>query len=591
MMRNKIYFAALLFFVSANAHAQNLPVWTRSVSSLTDSALVFPVKTISDGNNHIYVLSTYYKTFGAGNFTNKLYLNKYDHTGGLLWSLIYDNGGSGKPRGFDMALDISGNCYIAGGFMESLNFQPLLMKVSAGGSVMWMRDSTISFNEGRYDQVILKNNFLYLSSTNGVAVFDLNGNEQWSHSVFVQRIAVDTKGQLIAAVSTSGNINILRYDSLGTVNFSDSTIYTKRIATDSYDSFYLLTEYGPSGYELVKYDSAGIFQWSVDSFPVPPPSFGDIGLELMVDYYNDVIVIGVNDTLVKLSPSGNVIWTRPMNGLDSYLLSAEITDFNFIAVAGIVPDTAGYNMRAVFFDLNGNLSWQGDFNGNVSGQEYTVDMTIDYTGVYVLENNADSTVLAKFASPFASGIDYSLVCVDSVWYDPLDPQFINVQVFNGSAGQLNYPSVQIVSSPGDTIGNPSNYVQLFAQIGNTYSIYHDTITTAGITDFSNFTFLISEGFGDTTVVIHWCDALAVQDPVEPVLKVYPNPVLDWLYIAATPDKKFSAEIYNVLGKKVFERKLPDKPIRAIDVSSFANGIYFIRLNDGKNMRAAKFVKQ
>src|SRR5690349_13010258 len=107
-MKNKytsLLTAGLLAF-TCHADAQETPEWIRSISSPVDSAYVFPVKTLNDGNNHIYVLSTYYKNLGSGNFTNKIYLNKYNETGGLLWSLVYDNGGTGKPRGFDLAVDV-----------------------------------------------------------------------------------------------------------------------------------------------------------------------------------------------------------------------------------------------------------------------------------------------------------------------------------------------------------------------------------------------------------------------------------------------------------------------------------------------------
>src|SRR5574339_671482 len=80
-------------------------------------------------------------------------------------------------------------------------------------------------------------------------------------------------------------------------------------------------------------------------------------------------------------------------------------------------------------------------------------------------------------------VNYSLVCVDSVWYSS-NPLFINVRIYNGDTLHMNYPSVQIVSPANDTIGNPSNFVNYFAQLGNTYQTYTDTMTQPGIPDFS-----------------------------------------------------------------------------------------------------------
>jgi hypothetical protein len=589
MKKLSSFFLAVL--LSSQVMSQDAPVWTRSMSAAPDTAYLFPVKTANDGNNFVYTLSTYYKNTGPS-VLNKIYLNKYSDTGGLVWSLIFDNGGSGEPRGFDMAVDNNGNCYIAGGFMASLNFQPLLMKVNTAGGVTWIRDTTTAFNNGRYEQVILKNGLLYLSCTSGIAVFNVSGTEQWSHNTVIpSRIAVDNAGQMVVSGMTSGNETIFRYDITGALNFSDSSIQARRLACDSANSMYLLTDYASAGYELVKYDSAGIFQWSTNSFPAFP-SFGDIGYEVLTDYYNDVILVGLSDTMYKFSPAGNLIWRKPMNGIDSYIISATITWSNFIAVAGSVDSVTGYNMAVRYYDVNGNQSWEGYYNGNMFGQEYTVSMTENSLAVYVLENNADSMVLAKFTDPFFSAIDYSLLCIDSVWYDPTDSTFINVSLFNGNASQLNYPSVQIVSpATGDTIGNPSNFVNFFAHMGNGYQTYHDTITVAGITDFSNYTFLVSEGFGDTTVVVPWCSSLSVFENLQNEITVFPNPASGSIHInwqAAMANSQ--VKIYDMLGELVHQQIISSAN-EQIDISSLAAGIYILRLQNGESPGVVRFVKQ
>jgi hypothetical protein len=191
----KLYLSILItagvFATITNTMAQSSPVWTRSMSSIADTASVFPVKTELDAFNNIYVLSTYYKSIGSGIYNSKIYLNKYSDAGALLWSLVYDNNGSGRPRGFDMAVDYNGNSYIAGGFIDPLVQRPLLMKVNSGGGVVWMRDSTTAFSIAQYDQLVLRDDLLYVSSYSGVALFDTGGNERWSHSINATRMAVD----------------------------------------------------------------------------------------------------------------------------------------------------------------------------------------------------------------------------------------------------------------------------------------------------------------------------------------------------------------------------------------------------------------
>jgi hypothetical protein len=572
-----------------DSNAQNSPVWTQTINSSVDTATIAPVRTRNDANNNVYVLSFYYKSSGP---VYKIHLNKYSMAGTLLWNLIYDNGGIGLPRGFDLAVDNTGNCYIAGGFMATSNQKPLLLKVSTTGSVIWMRDSTNSFNTSFYSQVILKNNLLYLSSSSGIAAFDINGAEVWSHTMFPQRIAVDNNGQMIVSGSSPGSDNLFRYDVLGNLNFSDSSIYAARMTCDFDNSFYLLTDYSNQGYELVKYDSSGIFQWSTNTLPVAPP-FGDIGFDVLTDYNNDVILVGLNDTMFKFSSSGNLIWSKSMNGLDNYRLSAEVIFSNMIAVAGTVSWLSSYDIGVALFDINGNMNWQGLYDGTSVGQEFTVDMTIDNSGIYVVEDLNDSAALLKFASPFSAPIDYSLICVDSVWYDTLNPTFINVRIFNGNPSHLNYPSVQIVSPVNnDTIGNPSNFVNFFAQLGNTYQIYSDTITQQGITDFTPFTFLISEGFGATTALIYWCGPVGIPELEENEFLVFPNPAETQLTISNGQSPIQSIEVFDISGRKQHTTTLPGGTnVSSMDVSELSVGIYFLRIKTEKGIAATKFVKQ
>lgn len=201
-----------------------------------------------------------------------------------------------------------------------------------------------------------------------------------------------------------------------------------------------------------------------------------------------------------------------------------------------------------------------------------------------------SLLLSLTATTLSAQINFNLVCVDSVWYDSI-PNFINVRIFNGDVNQLNYPSVQIIYPTGDTIGNPQNTVTFFAHLASMYTTYTDTITQTGITDFSSYTFLMHDGFSASSGVINWCGPAAVPELTENEMRIFPNPVHDVLFIVSRQSKNFSAEIYNVPGEKVYERKLSAEHFQSVDVSALMNGIYFLRLETEKGITTAKFVKQ
>ena len=584
----KVFLCAIVFLLfSVKADCQHAPIWTRNMDVSPDSASLYPEKTITDVHNNILVLSSYAKS-GVPSVIYKIFVNRYDSTGNLLWNFTFDNNGTGNPRGFDIAVDDSGNCYIAGGFMQSANIKPLLMKLNAAGVMEWIRDSTIAFNNDWLRKVIIRNDLLYMYNGAGVAVFDTTGTEKWSHAINAEQIAVDNAGRMITTGFLSNNETIYRYDINGILDFADSTILAERIAVDTYNNIYLLSQW--PGYELVKLDSNGTFQWNYNSFP-PNISFGDQGFELLTDYTNDIYVVGLVDTMYKFHPDGSMIWKKSMNGLDIYRIDAEITYMNFLAVAGSIENGIQLDVMVALFDINGNRYWYGTHSSN-NQQEFSAGLAIDYYGIYLLEDSMSNTSLMRFENPYSNmSLDFNAICVDSIWYEPGNPTLINVRVFNGNMTHINYPVVQIVSPLGDTISNPLGLFNFFAHLGNGYQVYQDTITVAGINDFSNYSFAMTEGIFDTTGTIYLCDFLAIEDIPENSMLLFPNPVSQMFNLALDrPCMNCSIEMISNEGKICWQFKMNSETLISFDVSDLAAGLYVLRIS-GSASKVIRFIKQ
>lgn len=580
-MKKILFLLALGLLLSANSHSQNAPSWTQTMNVAPDPDYLFPVASQVDWNGDVVVLCT---QSAQATVDTKIFLRRYDSSGNILWTTVFTNGGLDSPRGFDLVLDSSGNSYVAGGFMQS--GEPLLIKFDNAGSAVWQRSVISAFPLGALNQIVFKNALLYMQSASGVAVFDVNGTEQWSVASFVKRIAVDHQGRMIASVS-SGFETLVRYNADGSFSFSDSTIQAARIAVDNNDDIYLLNDYGT--YAIASYDSSGTFKWIHDGL-APTPPFGDIGIELLTDYNNDVIAIGLNDTMMKFTSSGSFLWKKSMNGLDQYILNAGIYGMNYILIAGAIPGSVSTDVRVATFDLLGNQNWSGEYNSN-NTQEFPVSMCFDNGFIYVMEDSISNSTLLQFDSPFFSTpIDYNLICVDSVWYEPGNPLLINVRVFNGNISNLNYPSVQMISPLGDTISNRYNLVNFFAHLGNTTQIYQDTISEAGITDFSGYSFAISEGFGDTTVAIGFCLTSNIVDIDNEKILLYPNPATDKIHFSMLPENEsFHANIYDVNLKLCGHAELDSKQT-SLSVSGLARGMYFIQLKGESHILNFKVMK-
>ncbi|MBK6398908.1 MAG: hypothetical protein IPF75_11755 [Bacteroidetes bacterium] len=456
-MKNKLLLTLITIFIQLNVNAQSTPLWTQTMNTLPDSSYLLPIQTKVDVFGNVVTLSTDYSIMFP--ITQKIYLRKFNTDGNIIWTKTFDNSGIGNPRGYALEVDSSANVYVAGGLMDSDT--PLLIKLNSSGNVVWQRDSTTTISAGSYQQMIMKNGLLYLRSTAGIAVYDYFGNEQWSVGGIIPiYIAVDNVGRVIASV-VAGATNLFRFNTDGSIDFNAVTIDAANIAIDYQNNIYLINNYGT--YNLVRFDSSGTFSWIKPDIAVCPP-FGDISVELIVDWDQDIIAIGLNDSMYKYNYNGDFEWQRSMNGLDSYRISSSLFSQNYILIAGAIQGPIDNNVRVATFDVMGNQNWFGDYNSN-SVQEFPVDMAFDDSGIYILEDSMSSSDLIKFDYPFVAGmpVDYSLVCVDSVWYDTLNPIYINVRIFNGNFAHMNYPSVQIVSPQGDTISNKIGWVNFTIQ--------------------------------------------------------------------------------------------------------------------------------
>lgn len=582
-MKNKLLLTLLSIFIQANTNAQSTPLWTQTMNALPDSSFLYPERTEVDIFGNVVTLCVQSTNSGLD---QKIYLRKFDTNGNILWTQIFDNSGSGNPRGYDLAVDSSANIYVAGGLMT--NDVPLLMKFNSAGNVVWQRDSTTTFSSGAFHQMVLKNRLLYMQSSSGIAVFDFFGNEQWSVAITPNFIAVDNAGRVVASLF-AGATNLMRFKTDGSVDFSAVTIDAAHIAIDYQNNIYLINNYG--SYDLVRFDSSGVFSWVKEDIAICPP-FGDISVELIVDWDQDVIAIGLNDSMYKYNYDGDFVWQRSMNGLDNYRISTSVFSQNYILIAGTLQGPTENNVRVATFDVMGNQNWFGDYNSN-SILEFSRDMAFDDSGIYLLEDSMSSSDLIKFDYPFTAGqaIDYSLLCVDSIWYDTLNPVYINIRVFNGNFAHLNYPSIQMVSPLGDTISNVYNLVNFFAQLGNTIQIYQDTITEFGIQDFSDYHFYISEGFGDTTVEINLCLTNGIADPNLAHFSVYPNPTTGNIQIIDLPrGEKWTVQVFDTRGKICYTSKLEDSN-SVVDLNSLSSGLYILKLNGKSGVRYGKVIKQ
>ena len=587
MIKHIYIISVSLALLISNVNLIAQPLWNNTIGFSNDSlSRVAAVKVAIDNTQQIYLLTNYSTPIAQNVQENKIILNKYNNTGALLWSFTFDNQGLNNVRSFDMRIDGSNNVYIVGGRIVNSQFSLLFFKVSMNGSLSWVKFGNTGFDTDYYTNIEFRNNLFYLRSNAGVAVYNQNGIEQYVISQYNGAFDVDYSGRIVLSAYINNN-NLIRYTASGAIDFMDSTLQADKILCDYTNEIFLVRgQIGMSSYGLAKHDSNGQFQWSMQGLPTTPP-FGDWNYGIMATGQNEYILYGIADSMIKFNQAGQILWQKNMNGMDDSQISGKIIGNGFLLFTGSINGFAGSDVVTKIFDTNGTEVWSQLYNGSFTGGDWGVDVDADSDGIYVVSQLEDSTNLMKYLSPLAAdSIDFSQVCVDSVWIG--SDGFVHVNVFNGNFSHMNYPAINIVSSAGDTVSLGT--LGFFAQLGNSYQEYTITITDTTISDFSNYSFFIKNSFNpDTIAQINFCSTTGIETESNVSIQLFPNPADQFITVVTDfTDLNYNLIITDIFGREIKNEQVNNKNF-TIETQSFSEGIYLIKIVNGKNSSTRKFV--
>ncbi len=349
-----------IFIVKYDASGNLL--WARNAGGTGDD-YVYSIAIDVNGNSFITgEFNSLAITFGGITVTNKggktdAFLAKYDNAGNPAWAK--SAGGSNYDGGSSVTTDASGNAYWSGYFFSpsitfgtstftnannsGFNTDVFIIKYNSSGNLIWAKQ--IGGTGGEEAPSIIadaKGNFYmtgsFFSSTVSFGNITLTNTVSAGNSDEVFIAKFDSSGNAIWAKSAGGTYNdnatSIAFDASG--NSFVTGIYqspsnkfgnTTLINNDS-------TLYGIHSF-IIKNDSSGNVLWAkkgeggVD---------GDVGTGISVDAAGNSYIIGyfqspsltigsatVNNYdnlgnsdiyIIKLGPSGNVLWAKSMGGSD-----------------------------------------------------------------------------------------------------------------------------------------------------------------------------------------------------------------------------------------------------------------------------------
>ncbi len=134
-----------------------------------------------------------------------------------------------------------------------------------------------------------------------------------------------------------------------------------------------------------------------------------------------------------------------------------------------------------------------------------------------------------------------------------------------------------------------NY-KLLADVLNTSPIYNDYDATY-YGDFISWddahTLTINAG-SLISVDIHLQEKeSAIKELSELALQIYPNPVIDYLYIASDDIEEIKISIFNTAGQQVYATQNIKE---SINMSKFKSGMYLMRIEKGEKVASVKLIK-
>jgi uncharacterized delta-60 repeat protein len=423
-MKNYLFFIIILFN-SALTLSQVTTVWEKRFNGPGngyDEATSIAI----DNSGNIYIAGA-----STGNGTGKDFaLVKYNSSGDLLWSAIYNGIGNGNDDAYLVKTDLNGNVYISGASTgSSTGLDYAVVKFNSSGTQQWVYryNGPGNATDEVYSLQADQNGNVYLTGySNGGATGDdictikLNsdGMMQWvkryngtaNNDDYGNSIQIDNSGNCYVTGASTQTGNDLDYITFkidaagnqvwsktynGPVNRAD---FPSSNAIDAAGNIYVTGySYGSTNdpdYYTIKYNNSGVQQWAKR---YEGPDGWDEAWNIILDPSGNVYVtgnsagVGTGDDYctIKYNNTGTEQWVARYTGTgasNDYCNWVAPDANGNVYVTGIVGDGAGnpQNIVTIGYNSAGVQQWVQTYNG--SGNEFDSGnaLTVDNQGnVYV----------------------------------------------------------------------------------------------------------------------------------------------------------------------------------------------------------------
>lgn len=608
------------------------PVWAKSAGGTRYEY----GNGVTFNNGKIYVTGNFESdsaTFGSYTLHNGepgnavLFTVSYDVSGNVLWAKEVD-GLWGNVEGNGIAHDLSGNIFVTGsnssydavfgndtlGSLQSGNYDIFIVKYNSSGDVLWAKDAGgtnadysnavatdsvgNAFITGYYNstKIIFDDDTLTSSTSNStpeifIAKYDSAGNMIWAKS------AGGTSSDISYGIATGSDDNVY-FTGLfhGTATFGDvtltSTTNTDMFVADIYNfnsgiiSYTDATCNGTGNGTAFTTASGGNLPYTYLWSTVPPETTSFV-TDLPAGNFTVTITeaygcaqthaVTINEppadsakicmvTVDSMSMYNIIVWDKtPYTRVDSFIVYREISTNNYQPIARIP-----YAAPGEFIDTVRTKYFPNTGSPNDGTYRYKI-LLHDTCGAYGELSHYHNTIyFLNNAGNFYWTTPYTIENESN----PVS-SYVLMRDDNSTGAWQDVSSVagtqQVVSDPLYVIyQNTASW-----RVRTVWGITCSASLKENATDFSTS---LSNIFSNNIVVG------TNENLLNDFVNIYPNPANDKIEISL-PEKS-EIEILNIQGQ-LMKRIVASGATTNIDVSTFAKGMYFVKVKTEKALPAGR----
>jgi uncharacterized delta-60 repeat protein len=355
-----------------------------------------------DASGNIYVTG---KTdIDVSNNTNDDFITlKYDNSGSLIWSTLYNGNGNATDRAVKVVTDNSSNVYVTGRSNNGTDDDYYTIKYNSNGSINWQ----IALDKGlddRPENMFIDGSFnLYITgkSDNGsdddilTIKYASNGTELWTGGILYNGTGGNNDKAYGIVVDGSGNVYVA-----GKTDNDPST-------TTNYD--YCTLKYNSSGSQQWVKTYNGVGDLTDEASSIVLDNSGNIIVTGHSDINNNPLIDNFNIVTISYTPSGTQSWLQSYQGpsnFDENSTSVVLNGTSLIVVGYSENASRQKDALTLKYTTSGTLTWAKTIDGQGDNSDNVNDIFVESSGA--------NTYLAGYTYNASTEKDMCVIKLNSV---------------------------------------------------------------------------------------------------------------------------------------------------------------------------------